>query len=57
MTIKSTRSISGKKKVVETIKKNASKETNLERERERESIDLFVVNNLEGIGEREVEMK
>ena len=45
--------------MVETIKKNASKETNLEREREREreSIDLFVVNNLEGIGEREVEMK
>ena len=41
--------------MVETIKKNASKETNLERE--RESIDLFVVNNLEGIGEREVEMK
>ena len=57
MIIKSTRTISGEKKVVETIKKNASKETNLERERERESIDLFVVNNLEGIGEREVEMK
>ena len=53
MTIKSTRTISGEKKVVETIKKNASKETNLERERERERIDLFVVNNLEGIGERE----
>ena len=51
MIIKSTRTISGEKKVVETIKKNASKETNLERE--RESIDLFVVNNLEGIGERE----
>ena len=43
--------------MVETIKKNASKETNLEREKERESNDLFVVNNLEGIGEREVEMK
>ena len=28
--------LAGKKKVVETIKKNASKETNLEKERERE---------------------
>ena len=26
-------------------------------DRDRESIDLFAVNNLEGIGEREVEMK
>ena len=46
------RTITGKK-VVETIKKNASKETNLE----RESIDIFLMNNLERIEEKEVEMK
>ena len=50
MTIKSTRTISGKKKVVETIKKKCIKRDKFG---ERESIDLFVVNNLEGIGERE----
>ena len=38
-----------KKRVVETIKKFTEKETKLEREKERESIDLFAVNNLEGI--------
>ena len=37
--------------MVETIKKKASKETNLERERER-VLTFFVVNNLERIGER-----
>ena len=41
-------------KVVETIKnlkKKRSKETKLERERERE-LAFFAMNNLEGIGER-----
>ena len=41
-------------KVVETIKnlkKKRSKETKLERERERE-LTFFAMNNLEGIGER-----
>ena len=38
-----------KKRVVETIKKFTQKETKLEREKERESIDLFAVNNLERI--------
>ena len=56
MTIKSTitkRTIS-KEKSGWNKKKNASKETNLEgeREREREHIDLFTVNNLKRIGER-----
>ena len=58
MIIKSTitkRTISRIKKVVETIKKkNPPKEKQnwRERERERESIDLFVMDNLDGIGER-----
>ena len=41
-------------KVVETIKnlkKKRSKETKLERERERQ-LTFFAMNNLEGIGER-----
>ena len=53
VTIKSTitkRTISGEKSGWNNNKKNASKETNLERE--RESIDLFIVNNLERIGKR-----
>ena len=54
MTIKSTitkRTISRKRKVVGTIiKKNPPKEK--QNWRKRESIDLFVVDNLEGIGER-----
>ena len=61
VTIKSTitkRTIAGKKVVETIIKKKCIKRNKFgEGERERESIDLFVVNNLEGIGEREVEMK
>ena len=41
--------ISRKKKVVETISKNPPKQK--QNWRKRESIDLFVVDNLEGIGE------
>ena len=44
-----------KKKVVETIKKNLPKQKE-KKWRKRESIDLFVMDNLEGMG-REVEMK
>ena len=54
MIIKSTitkRTISRKKKVVETIKKNLPKQKE-KKWRKRESIDLFVVDNLEGIVER-----
>ena len=36
--------------MVETIKKNLPKQK--KKNGERESIDLFVVDNLEGIGER-----
>ena len=45
--------------MVEKINKKMHQKRQIwrERERERESIDLFVVNNLEGIGETEVEMK
>ena len=42
------RTISRKKKVVVTIKKKSTKK----KWRKRESIDLFVMDNLEGIGER-----
>ena len=48
VTIKSKITINGKK-VVETIKKFTKKETKLE----RESIDLFAMNNLEGMWERD----
>ena len=44
------RTISRKKKVVETIEKIHQKEK--QNWRKREGIDLFVVDNLEGIGER-----
>ena len=53
VTIKSTITkitISRKKKVVETIKKK-SHQKQKQNWRKRESIDLFVVDNLEGIGE------
>ena len=53
VTINSTiikRTISRRKKVVETIKKNPPKEK--QNWRKRVSIRLFVVDNLEGIGER-----
>ena len=46
--------LGGGGEVVETIKnlkKKRSKETKLERERERE-LTFFAMNNLEGIGER-----
>ena len=52
MTIKSTitkRTISSRKKVVETIKKIHQKRNKIG---ERESIDLFVLKNLGGIRER-----
>ena len=48
VTIKSKITINGKK-VVETIKKFTKKEKKIG---ERESIDLFAMNNLEGIWER-----
>ena len=56
MTVKSTltkRTIRGEKVVEKKKQQQHQKRQNWrERERERERIDLFVVNNLEGIGER-----
>ena len=58
MTVKSTltkRTIRGEKVVEKKNQQQHQKRQNWrvrERERERERIDLFVVNNLEGIGER-----